>query len=201
VRWADVFCEEGAFTYEQSLAVLTAAAEAGLGLRVHGNQLAVGPGVGLAVSVGAASVDHCTHLAPSDVDALAGSSTVATLLPACDLSTRQPLPPARTLLDAGVTVALATNCNPGSSYTSSMAFCVATAVLQLGLSVAEAVRAATWGGARALRRETGEGAVGVLRVGSRADVHVLDAPSATHLAYRPGVPLTYAVWRAGLRVR
>jgi imidazolonepropionase len=201
VRWADVFCETGAFDADQSRAVLTAAASHGLGLRVHGNQLGFGPGVALAVELGAASVDHCTYLAPSDVDALAGSDTVATLLPACDLSTRQPLPDARSLLDAGATVALATNCNPGSSYTSSMAFCVATAVLQMRMSVAEAVRAATWGGARALRREAGDGAVGVLRPGSRADVHVLDAPSVTHLAYRPGVPLTHAVWRAGLRVR
>ncbi len=201
VRWADVFCETGAFDADQSRAVLTAAAGHGLGLRVHGNQLGPGPGVALAVELGAASVDHCTYLTPSDVDALAGSDTVATLLPACDLSTRQPLPDARTLLAAGATVALATNCNPGSSYTSSMAFCVATAVLQMRMSVTEAVRAATWGGARALRREGGDGAVGVLRPGSRADVHVLDAPSATHLAYRPGVPLTYAVWRGGLRVR
>jgi imidazolonepropionase len=201
VRWADVFCERGAFSYSQSREVLSAAARAGLGLRVHGNQLGPGPGVGLAVEMGAASVDHCTYLSSSDVDALASSSTVACLLPATDLSTRQPLPDARALLDAGATVALATNCNPGSSYTSSMAFCVATAVLQMRMTVAEAVRAATWGGARALRRESGEGAVGVLRPGSRADVHVLDAPSATHLAYRPGVPLTYAVWRSGLRVR
>lgn len=198
VRFADVFCETGAFDVDQSRAVLTAAAGKGLGLRVHGNQLGPGPGVALAVELGAASVDHCTYLAPSDVDALAGSDTVATLLPACDLSTRQPLPDARALLDAGATVALATNCNPGSSYTSSMAFCVATAVLQLRMSVAEAVRAATWGGARALRRED---VVGALRPGLRADVHVLDAPSATHLAYRPGVPLTFAVWRNGIRVR
>lgn len=201
VRWADVFCETGAFDADQSRAVLAAAAKRGLGLRVHGNQLGPGPGVALAVSVDAASVDHCTHLTPTDVDALAGSDTVATLLPACDLSTRQPLPDARALLDAGATVALASNCNPGSSYTSSMAFCVATAVLQMRMSVAEAVRAATWGGARALRREEGTGAVGVLRPGSRADVHVLDAPSTTHLAYRPGVPLTYAVWRAGYQLR
>lgn len=201
VRWADVFCERGAFDADQSRTVLTAAARAGLGLRVHGNQLGPGPGVALAVELGAASVDHCTHLTPSDVDALAGSNTVATLLPACDLSTRQPLPDARTLLDAGATVALASNENPGSSYTSSIAFCVATAVLQMRMSVEEAVRAATWGGARALRRETGDGAVGVLRPGSRGDVQVLDAPSVTHLAYRPGVPLSYAVWRSGLRVR
>ncbi|HEX6344290.1 imidazolonepropionase [Umezawaea sp.] len=197
VRWADVFCETGAFDEDQSRAVLEAAAAKGLGLRVHGNQLGEGPGVRLAVDLGAASVDHCTHLSAEDVDLLATSEVVATLLPACDLSTRQPLPNARGLLDAGATVALASNCNPGSSYTSSMAFCVTTAVLQMRMSVEEAVRAATLGGARALRRDD----IGVLRPGARADVHVLDAPSTTHLAYRPGVPLTRAVWRAGARVR
>lgn len=201
VRWCDVFCEKGAFDVDQSRRVLNAAARRGLGLRVHGNQLGPGPGVQLAVELGAASVDHCTHLTESDVGALADSETVATLLPACDLSTRQPLPDARALLDAGATVALASNCNPGSSYTSSMAFCVTTAVLQMRMSVEEAVRAATWGGARALRRETGDNAVGVLRPGARADLQVLDAPSTTWLAYRPGVPLTHAVWRKGIRVR
>lgn len=201
VGWCDVFCEEGAFDADQSRRVLTEARRRGLGLRVHGNQLGPGPGVGLAVELGAASVDHCTHLERSDIDALGGSGTVATLLPACDLSTRQPLPDARALLDAGATVALASNCNPGSSYTSSMAFCVTTAVLQMRMSVDEAVRAATWGGARALRRDSGDGAVGVLRPGARADLQVLDAPSATWLAYRPGVPLTHAVWRKGNRVR
>ncbi|SHG44690.1 imidazolonepropionase [Streptoalloteichus hindustanus] len=201
VRWVDVFCESGAFDEDQSRTVLAAAKARGLGLRVHGNQLGPGPGVRLAVELGAASVDHCTYLEGHDIDALAGSETVATLLPACDLSTRQPLPNARELLDAGATVALASNCNPGSSYTSSMAFCVATAVLQMRMSVEEAVRAATWGGARALRRERGDGAVGVLRPGARADVHVLNAPSAAWLAYRPGVPLTHAVWRKGERVR
>ncbi|WP_026360248.1 imidazolonepropionase [Amycolatopsis nigrescens] len=197
VRWADVFCETGAFDETQSRRVLNAAAERGLGLRVHGNQLRAGPGVRLAVELGAASVDHCGHLVDADVAALAGSDTVATVLPACDLSTRQPLAPARRLLDAGATVAIASNANPGSSYTTSMAFCVATAVLQMGLSVREAVWAATAGGARALRRDD----VGVLRVGARADLHVLDAPSVTHLAYRPGVPLTWAVWRQGTRIR
>jgi imidazolonepropionase len=195
VRWADVFCETGAFDEDQSRAVLVAAAAKGLGLRLHGNQLGEGPGVRLAVELGAASVDHCTYLSAKDIDALAGADTVATLLPACDLSTRQPLPDARGLLDAGATVALASNCNPGSSYTSSMAFCVATAVLQMRMSVEEAVRAATLGGAQALRRTD----IGVLRPGSRADIHVLNAPSTTHLAYRPGVPLTHAVWRAGVR--
>lgn len=193
VGWVDVFCETGAFDERQSERVLAAATAHGLGTRVHGNQLGEGPGVRLAVRHGAASVDHCTYLADSDVDALAASNTVATVLPACDLSTKQPLAPARRLLDAGATVALASNANPGSSYTTSMGFCVATAVLQMGLSVAEAVWAATAGGARALRRDD----VGVLRVGARADVQVLDAPSVTHLAYRPGVPLTWGVWRRG----
>lgn len=196
VGWVDVFCERGAFDEEHSDRVLAAARERGLGVRVHGNQLGAGPGVRLAVKHGAASVDHCTYLEEEDVDALAGSDTVATLLPACDLSTRQPLAPARRLLDAGATVALASNANPGSSYTTSMAFCVATAVLQMRLSVAEAVWAATAGGARALRRDD----VGILRVGARADIQVLDAPSVTHLAYRPGVPLTWSVWREGRRV-
>ncbi|MFE0025565.1 imidazolonepropionase [Amycolatopsis sp. NPDC059021] len=196
-RWADVFCETGAFDEAQSARVLKAAAERGLGLRVHGNQLGEGPGVRLAVELGAASVDHCTYLSDADVEALAASDTVATLLPACDLSTRQALAPARRLLDAGATVALASNANPGSSYTTSVAFCVATAVLQMRMSIEEAVWSATAGGARALRRSD----VGVLRPGARADVHVLDAPSVTHLAYRPGVPLTWAVWRRGTRLR
>ncbi|MEV6900931.1 imidazolonepropionase [Amycolatopsis sp. NPDC051372] len=196
VRWADVFCETGAFDEAQSARVLKAAAERGLGLRVHGNQLGEGPGVRLAVELGAASVDHCTYLSDEDVEALAASDTVATLLPACDLSTRQSLAPARRLLDAGATVALASNANPGSSYTTSMAFCVTTAVLQMRMTVGEAVWSATAGGARALRRDD----VGYLRPGARADVHVLDAPSVTHLAYRPGVPLTHAVWRRGERM-
>lgn len=200
VSWADVFCERGAFTPEQSREVLTAARAAGLGLRVHGNQLGHGEGIRLAVELGAASVDHCNFVSDADLDALAGGGTVATVLPACDLSTRAPLAPARALLDAGVEVAIASNCNPGTSYTSSMPFCVATAVLQMGLSVHEAVRAATRGGAVALGRNRGEGAIGSIAVGHRADLHLLDAPSATHLAYRPGMPLTAAVWKDGRRV-
>ncbi|MEV6770042.1 imidazolonepropionase [Nocardia sp. NPDC051030] len=199
VRWIDVFCETGAFDAEQSARVLAAGRAKGLGLRVHGNQLGYGPGVQLAVEYGAASVDHCTHLTDDDVEALAASTTIATLLPACDLSTRQPLAQARRLLDAGARIALATNANPGSSYTTSMAFCVSTAVLQMRLSVDEAIWAATAGGALALGRDlSADGAVGVIRPGARADLHILDAPSAVHLAYRPGVPLTWAVWHRGV---
>lgn len=219
VQWADVFCEQGAFSPEQSRAVLLACRDAGLGLRVHGNQLGHGQGIALAAELGAASVDHVNFTSASDLTTLAQTwswwdsatgtgtrGTVATCLPACDLSTRAPLAPARELVDAGVQIALASNCNPGTSYTTSMAFCVATAVLQMGLSVHEAVRAATYGGALALHRETGsdsdgDRAVGSLAVGHRADVHLLNAPSATHLAYRPGMPLTFAVWRAGVRKR
>jgi imidazolonepropionase len=184
-RWVDVFCERGAFDADQSRAVLEAGREAGLGLRVHANQLGPGPGVQLAVELGAASADHCTYLTDDDIDALAGSETVATFLPATDFATRQPYPDARRAIDAGVAVALATNTNPGSSYTTSMAFCIALAVRDMRMTVDEAVLAATAGGARALRR----GDVGRLAPGCRADVAVLDAPSPAHFAYRPGVPL------------
>ena len=199
VQWIDAFCEVGAFDVEESREVLRAGRSAGLGLRLHGNQLGYSGGVELAVELGCASVDHCNHLSAHDIDALASSSTVATLLPACDLSTREPLAPARLLLDAGVEIALASNCNPGSSYTTSMPFCIAVAVLQMGLTIDEAVWAATRGGAQALGRGTGADAVGSIRVGGRADLQVLDAPSVVHLAYRPGVPLTAAVWHGGIR--
>ncbi|ANP71034.1 imidazolonepropionase [Cryobacterium arcticum] len=199
VDFIDAFCETGAFDVDECREVLLAGRAAGLGLRLHGNQLGFSGGVRLAVELGCASVDHCNHLDDTDIDALAGSNTVATLLPACDLSTREPFPPARRLLDAGAHIALASNCNPGTSYTTSMPFCVATAVLQMGLTVREAVWAATRGAARALGREHGPDAVGSLRVGGRADLQVLDAPAVAHLAYRPGVPLCMATWTEGIR--
>ncbi|MCY7405094.1 MAG: imidazolonepropionase [Cryobacterium sp.] len=200
VQFIDAFCERGAFDVEETREVLLAGRAAGLGLRVHGNQLGFSGGVRLAAELGALSVDHCNYLEPADIDALAAGATVVTLLPACDLSTRQPFPPARRLLDAGVTIALATNCNPGTSYTTSMPYCVATAVLQMGLTVGEAVWAATRGAARSLGRDRGTDAIGSLFVGGRADLQVLNAPSISHLAYRVGVPLTGAVWRQGVRV-
>jgi imidazolonepropionase len=192
-RWIDVFCEEGAFDADQSRRVLEAGRDAGLGLRVHGNQLGFGEGVRLAAELGAASVDHCTYMTDEDTDALAGSDTVARFRPATDFSTRQPYPDARRAIDAGVNVAVATNCNPGSSYTTSMAFCIALAVRDMKMTPEEALLAATTGGARALRRDD----VGRLTPGARADAAVLDAPSYTHLVYRPGVPLVGAVVMAG----
>jgi imidazolonepropionase len=192
-KWIDVFCERGAFDGDQARVVMKEGKKNGLMPRVHANQLGPGPGVQLAVELGAASADHCTFLTDADVDALASSDTVATLLPGAEFGTRQPYPDARRLLDAGVTVALATDCNPGSSYTTSMAFCIALAVRDMRMTTAEAVWAATRGGARALRRDD----VGSLTPGKRADFVMLDAPSHVYLAYRPGVPLVAAVWRDG----
>lgn len=194
-RWIDVFCEQGAFDGDQARAVLTAGAARGLVPRVHANQLSYGPGVTLAVELGAASADHCTHLTDEDVDALANGTTVATLLPGAEFSTRARYPDARRLLDAGATVALSPDCNPGSSYTSSMPFCVALAVREMGMTPDEAVWAATAGGAAALRRTD----VGRITPGARADLALLDAPSHVHLAYRPGVPLVTEVWKDGVR--
>jgi imidazolonepropionase len=192
-RWIDVFCERGAFDADQSRAVLAAGREAGLGLRVHANQLGEGPGVQVAVELGAASADHCTYLSDADVEALAGSDTVATFLPATDFSTREQYPDARRVIDAGATVAIATNCNPGSSYTTSMSFCIALAVRDLRMTADEALQAATLGGAKALRRRD----VGRLSPGTRADAVLLDAPSHAHIVYRPGVPLVAATVAAG----
>lgn len=195
-RWVDVFCDAGAFDENEARAVLRAGIAAGLQPRLHGNQLGHGPGVRLAVELGAASVDHCTYTTDADIEALAGSDTVATLLPTADFGTRAPYPDARRLIDAGVNVALATDCNPGTSYVTSMPLVIALAVRETRMTPAEAIYAATAGGARALRR----GDVGTLRVGSRADIAVLDAPSYLHLAYRPGSRIVSGVWKNGVRV-
>lgn len=192
-KWIDVFCETGAFTVEQSRRILSAGAALGLGVRVHASQLGPGAGVRLAVELDAASVDHCTYLTEADVAALAGSNTVATLLPGVEFSTRQPYPDARRLLAAGVTVAIASDCNPGSSFTSSIPFCIAVAVRDMGMTPAEALWAATAGGSAALRRTD----VGRIVVGARADLAQLTADSYVHLAYRPGVPLIRRVWKDG----
>jgi imidazolonepropionase len=184
-KWIDVFCERGAFDEDQARAILSAGHAAGLRGRLHANQLGPGPGVRLACELGLVAVDHCTYLEDADVSALADSGTVATLLPGVEFSTRSPYPDARGLVDAGVTVALASDCNPGSCYTSSMPLCVALAVREMRLTPAEALWSATAGGALALGRDD----VGVLAPGKRAHLTVLEAPSYVHLAYRPGVPL------------
>jgi len=192
-RWVDAFCETGAFDADQARAVLTAGAAQGLKGRLHANQLGPGPGVRLAAELGLVAVDHCTYLDDADVAALRDSGTIATLLPGVEFSTRQPYPDARRLLDAGVRVAIASDCNPGSSYTSSVPLCIALAVREMGMTPAEAVHAATYAGAQALARDD----VGVLAPGKRADLVLLEAPTHVHLAYRPGVPLVAGTWVGG----
>jgi imidazolonepropionase len=193
----DVFCEDGAFTVDEARRILAAGQARGLGARIHAGQLHVGDGVLLAVALGAASVDHGTYLSDADVSALAGSDTVCTLLPGVEFSTKHPYPDARALLAAGVTLALASDCNPGSCFTSSMPFVIALAVRELGMTPDEALWAATAGGARALRRDD----VGRLSPGASADLVLLDAPSHVYLAYRPGVPLVRRVWKQGVELR
>ncbi|WP_117210615.1 imidazolonepropionase [Allorhizocola rhizosphaerae] len=193
-KWIDVFCERGAFDVDESREILTAGVKAGLQPRIHANQLGPGGGVQLAVDLDCASADHCTYLSDADVAALASSQTVATLLPGCEFSTRAPYPDARRLIDAGATVAIATDCNPGSSYTSSMPFCIAVAVREMRMTPHEALWAATAGGAAALRRND----IGHLGIGAQADLIILDAPSFVHLAYRPGVPIVKTVVHKGV---
>ena len=195
--WIDVFCDRGAFDGDQAREILRAGMAHGLKPRIHANQLQHGPGVQIAVEVGAASADHVTHASDDDIEALAASGTVATLLPGAEFSTRAAYPDARRMIDAGVTVALAADCNPGSSYTTNIPFCIAVAVRDMRMTPSEALWSATAGGARALRRTD----VGHLGVGARGDLVLLDAPSHLHLAYRPGVPLVRSVFRAGARVR
>ena len=194
-KWIDVFCDHGAFDVDHARAILSAGAHAGLGLRIHANQLQHGGGVQLGVEMGVASCDHCTHLSDADVSALADTKgkTVATLLPTAELCTRAKFPDARRLLDAGVTVALASDCNPGSSYTTSMPLVISLAVLNMNMTCDEALWSATAGGAAALRRTD----IGALRVGAQADFALLNSTSHIHLAYRPGVKLVDAVVRQG----
>jgi imidazolonepropionase len=192
-KWIDVFCDEGAFDVDQSREILSAGIAQGLAPRIHANQLAAGGGVQLAVELDCASADHCTHLSEKDIEALAGSNTVATLLPGAEFSTRATYPDARRLFDAGATVALATDCNPGSSYTTSMPFCIAVAIRDMHFTPEQALWSATMGGAKALRRQD----IGSLSVGKSADLVMLNAPSFRHLGYRPGVNLIHKVIKAG----
>lgn len=192
-RWIDVFCEDGAFDVDQARTILAAGSDSGLRPRLHANQLTYGGGVRLACELGLVAVDHCTFLSDLDVESLSDSGTIATLLPGVEFSTRRPYPDARRLLDAGVRIALASDCNPGSSFTSSMALCVALAVREMRMTPAEALHAATAMGAGALERDD----VGVIAPGRAADLVLLDAPSYLHLAYRPGVPLVAGVWQGG----
>ncbi|MEN9953615.1 MAG: hypothetical protein RL028_217 [Actinomycetota bacterium] len=195
-KWIDVFCDRGAFTLAQTRKILEAGIAKGLMPRLHANQLQDLGAIALAVELDCASVDHCTHLSDSDIELLAGSNTVATLLPGAEFSTRSNYPDAKKLFAAGVTVALATDCNPGSSFTTSMPFCIAVAVRDMGFTIDQAVWSATRGGALALR----DSSRGTLAVGSSADFAILDAPNHLFLAYRPGVQLVASTYVAGKKV-
>ena len=196
-KWIDVFCDTGAFTVDQSRRILSAGRTAGMMPRIHANQLTRTSAVELAIEVDAASADHLSASNNADIEALANSSTVATLLPGAEFSTGHQGKLGRRLLDAHAQVAIATDCNPGSSFTTSMPFCIAAAVSLLGFTVDEALYAATAGGAAALRNSD----IGNLAIGSRADIAILKSPSYIHLAYRPGVQLVEKTLKAGREVK
>ena len=196
-KWIDVFCDKGAFSPDDARTILKAGIAKGLLPRIHANQLQEGQGVRLGVELDAASVDHVSHLSEKDIEALSKSKTVATLLPGAEFSTRSAYPDVRLLLEASITVALASDCNPGSSYTTSMAFIMAIAVREMHFSPEQALWSATMGGAKALRRDD----IGHLFEGARANFSILKADSYIHLAYRPGVQLIEQVWRDGLQIK
>jgi imidazolonepropionase len=195
-KWIDVFCDQGAFTPDQAEAILRAGMTQGLLPRIHANQLTAGKGVEIAVALDAASADHLSRSTSADIELLSASNTVATLLPGAEFSTHLENDLGRKFLDAGATVAIASDCNPGSSYTTSMPFCIAAAVNLLGFTVEEAVHAATLGGAKALRRND----IGRIDVGMKADLVLLDTPSYIHLAYRPGVNIVHSTYKSGRAV-
>ncbi len=196
-KWIDVFCDKGAFNADQSRRILKAGMAQGLLPRIHANQFESGEGVAIGVELDAASVDHVTYLSSTDIDLLAGSKTVVTLLPAAEFSTRSKYSNARPLLEAGIEVALATDCNPGSAFTTNIPFVIALAVRELFFSPEQAVWSATKGGAMALRRAD----IGHLGLSAKADFSILSTPSYLHIAYRPGVPLIDEVWRHGVRIK
>jgi len=192
-EFCDVFVDRGAFGVDSARTIFEAAARQGLAARLHAEQLTHTGASLLAAELGAASADHLDHASAQDAAALAAAGVAAVLLPGVSLSMRIPPPPTRTLWDAGVTVALATDCNPGTSYVESMPLMVALGSLQLGLTPDEAVWAATRGGARSVRRDD----LGCVRPGARGDLVVLDAPSHRHLVYRPGTNLVWGVVKDG----
>ena len=195
-KWIDVFCDRGAFTPEQTRQILKAGIDKGLLPRLHANQLEPGEGIKVGVELGAASVDHISHFNDQDISALSNSNTVATFLPGAEFSTRSKYPDARPILEAGINVAIASDCNPGSSYTTNMSLMIALAVREMFFTPEQALWSATKGGALALRRAD----VGHLGIGANADFAILRSSSYLHLAYRPGVNLVERVWRNGKQV-
>ncbi len=195
-KWVDVFCDKGAFSEDQSRRIYDAGIAHGMIPRIHANQLQRTNAVQLAIELGAASADHLSNSNDEDIQALAASKTVATLLPGAEFSTQHEGKLGRKFLDAGAKVAIASDCNPGSSYTTSMPFCIAAAVSLMGFTVEEAVLAATLGGAQALRRSD----IGKIAPGFQADLALLESESYIHLAYRPGINLISQTYKSGRAV-
>ncbi len=182
-RWCDVFCDEGAFTVDEARRILTAARAAGLGLRMHAEQLAHTGAAQLAAELGCASADHLDHVTGADARALAAADVVAVLVPVVSLYTRtQQWSHARTLVDAGCTIAVATDCNPGSAWCESMPYAMQFACLAMGLPVETVLRAATVGGAAALRQKK----IGHLRVGASGDLVLVNGDHEADVVGRLG---------------
>lgn len=194
--YCDVFVEEGIFTVDEARRIFTRGAELGLGARVHAEQLSHTGGAELAADLGAVSADHLDHATEDDARALAAAGVSAVLVPGASYTLRSPQAPGPMLLDHGCNLALATDCNPGTSYFESMAPILSLAVVHMGLTVDQAITAATLGGARSL----GFDDRGYIAPGAVADFIVLDAPSATHLVYRPGSDLVSQVFKDGVAV-
>jgi imidazolonepropionase len=193
VAFVDVFCDAAAFTIDETRTIARAAAARGIPVRIHADQLSHSGGAALAVELGAVAADHLDHATDADLAGLARAGTVAVLLPSVSFSMRMPPPDGRRFLDAGVTVAIATDCNPGTSYVTSMPFVIALAVASSGMTPAEAIWSATAGGAAALGLDDR----GVVAPGRIGDLVVLDAPSFVHLAYRPDGELVRSVVKRG----
>jgi imidazolonepropionase len=191
--YCDVFVEEGVFDIDEARHILRTGQEHGLEARVHACQLGPGEGAMLAAELGAASADHLDHANIDDAEALAEAGVAAVLLPGASFSLRARHAPARMIWDAGCTVALATDCNPGTSYFEAMGLVISLAVVEMGLTVEEAIWAATRGGALSLGLDD----AGVVRPGARADLVVLDAPNPTHIPYRPASNLVWEVVARG----
>jgi imidazolonepropionase len=196
-RWVDVFCDEGVFTVDQARRILLAGAEQGLGLRLHAEEIAHTGAAGLAAELGCASADHLEHVTPQDAAAMAQAGVVGVLLPTVTLSLRTfAFGQYAVLREAGVELAIATDCNPGTSWCESMPYAIQLACLVYGMPVGDALRAATRGGAAALRRDD----VGHLGVGARADFAILATDHEADLVAHLGGDAVTATYSAGERV-
>ena len=193
-RFCDVFSDKAAFTVDETRRILEAAKSRGLDVRIHADQLGRVGAAHLAAELSAASADHLDHATGEDLAAMSAAGTSAVLLPAVSFSMRLPYPDGRRIWDSGVTVALATDCNPGTANVESMPFVVALAALNMGLTPDEAIWAATRGAALSLRLEDR----GHLVPGAVADLVVLDAPTHLHIPYRPDADLVAAVVKSGV---